>query len=731
MKSIAKYIFLVFSFLLLSKNAQSQSSVIDSLKKELFSHKKYDTTKVNLLNSLAYNYNDFDIDKAEEKVKEASLLAKKLNYSNGIARNYLVMSNIHITKAEYPEAFDNGLKALRVYEKMKDYSGIISSYGILARVSIYQNELAKSLEYYEKGLLLAKDKDNLKGEGAMLKGMGNVSLYKGDLDLALDFYQKSIVINKKINNKKEYLSALNNTAIIYNMQGRSLEALDYFNKCLVIHREDNNKQHIATTTLNLSSVYWERYQHEKALTLLQESLELSKELKDKRSTAKCLVNIGAVYMDLKEYPQALDYLNKAVSINRSINNKNGLINCHNQIGALYLLKQKPNVALTNFKTCLELSQSIENKVKICYSNIGLSEVYFVLKDYSKALSHGLEGKKTADELKLLPQQKEVTLILSKTYEALKKYEKSFIYFKLHKTYNDSIFNKENIEKITQLEYEYKYQQELESASNREIKLTKSVESTSLDLKKSQRNSLIAIIIILLVSILSASLIFYLKLRNSKAENQNILIEQKLLRSQMTPHFIFNSLSVLQGMILNKEEKKAVSYLSKFSKLLRIILENSRDKTVLLSQELIAIENYLALHNIEENEAYNYSLVVDKSIDILSFNIPPMLIQPFIENAIEHAFGTQKENRKIDIHLKFANSILICTISDNGIGIDTLIKKEKSQKKSLATTITSERLKILSKDFKMRGSMKIEDRVKFNEHGTIVTLVIPYKIEPAE
>ncbi len=197
---------------------------------------------------------------------------------------------------------------------------------------------------------------------------------------------------------------------------------------------------------------------------------------------------------------------------------------------------------------------------------------------------------------------------------------------------------------------------------------------------------------------------------------------------MTPHFIFNSLSVLQGMILNKEEKTAISYLSKFSKLLRIILENSREKTVLLSQELIAIENYLALHNIEENEAYKYTLVVDDTIDILSFNIPPMLIQPFIENAIEHAFGTRKDNRKIDIHLKFANSNLICTILDNGIGIDALVKKKNSQKKSLATTITSERLKILSKDFKMEGSMKIEDRINFNEQGTIVTLIIPYKTE---
>ena len=155
---------------------------------------------------------------------------------------------------------------------------------------------------------------------------------------------------------------------------------------------------------------------------------------------------------------------------------------------------------------------------------------------------------------------------------------------------------------------------------------------------------------LLVSILLGAIIFYQKYRNVKSKNKNIVTEQKLLRSQMTPHFIFNSLSVLQGMILNNEDKKAVSYLSKFSKLLRITLENSRDKTVLLSEEITAVENYLALQNLE-NEAYLYNINVDLTIDTTSFKIPPMLIQPFIENAIEHAFTSAEQDKKIEVHLK--------------------------------------------------------------------------------
>ncbi|WP_442265849.1 histidine kinase [Tenacibaculum sp. ZS6-P6] len=220
--------------------------------------------------------------------------------------------------------------------------------------------------------------------------------------------------------------------------------------------------------------------------------------------------------------------------------------------------------------------------------------------------------------------------------------------------------------------------------------------------------------------------FWLKLKNEKSKIKSAIIEQKLLRSQMTPHFIFNSLSILQGMILNKEDKKSISYLSKFSKLLRVILENSRDKTVLLSKELDALKNYISLQNLE-NENYEFTITVDSSLKEMAIKIPPMLIQPFVENAIEHAFTNLQENRQINIKLIYKERKLICTIIDNGIGIDSFQKKNFHDKKSLSTLITSERIKMLSKDFNMKSSITIEDRRKYNEQGTIVTIYIPYKL----
>ncbi len=703
----------------------SQEKVIDSLKNELLQHKKNDTIKVNLLNVLSSRYSSFDFNKSKEKAQEANSLAKKLNYKKGEARSFIRLSSNHQKKSELDEAEEDALKALKLYEEINNQDGVNASYINLGTVAYYKNDTDKALIYYKKVLNSSRKNGDLKQQASMLNNIGSISASKGNLDDALTFYKKSYALRELLGEKKLDLTALNNIGTICLNQSKFTEALKYFNQCLSIQRENNNKRGIARSTYNMSAVYYELKQYDKTLRYLEESLELNKELENRRQIASCLINIGAVYADLKEFSKALDFMTQSLIISKEINDKTELSAGNFQLGDLRLLMDQPKMALKNYKTCLELSLSTENKIYMCHAHIGLANAYVALKNYSKALYHALEGKKIAENLELLAQQKLASEVLATVYGKKSNYKKAFESHKQFKILNDSLFNKENIEKITQLEYEYKYKQQLDSASIRELQLTKTVTATNKDLEKSKQNYLWVIIAFLLVSIFLGAIIFYQKFRNIKSEAQNIVIEQKLLRSQMTPHFIFNSLSVLQGMILNKEDEKSVSYLSKFSKLLRITLENSRDKTVSLRKELKAIENYLALQNLENN-SYKYTVSVDNTIDRSLYKIPPMLIQPFVENAIEHAFINQKENKRIDVNLTYLDKNLICTITDNGIGIASSREDTNGHKKSLSTVITSDRLKILSKDFKMQGSVNIQDRQKDNEQGTKVTLVIPYK-----
>ncbi|MFY0713739.1 tetratricopeptide repeat protein [Seonamhaeicola sp. NFXS20] len=690
-------------------------------------HTKKDTVKVNLLIDLSKSYSTSDINQSNGKAQEAYDLAKELNYKKGAANSLLRLSNNALRNGERDNAENYTLKAFEICKELKDPDCIYASYTSLGKIAYLNGKFDKATDFYKTVLELSLKNGDSLVQANMYNHIGASRYRKGNFDEAIDLFKKAANISEQLGEEKLNLDILNNIGAICLNQGRYTEALAYFNKCLSIHTTNDNKEDIAVSSYNISAVYYELKQYDKTLDYLDIALNIYRELDDKKQISRTLINKGAVYADLKDFENALLYMTKSINLSKEINDKTELSGGNFQLGDLYFLMDQPINALKHYKACLEISESIGDKIYSCHAHIGLAKTYVSLKNYSNALIHAEKGKKIANELELLPQQILVYKTMATIYNAKGNYKKALESHQQFKLLNDSLFNKENIEKIAQLEYEYKYKQALDSASIRELKLTKTVMSTSQDLAKTKQNYLWAVIGILVISILSGSLVFYQKYKNVKVKNQNIITEQRLLRSQMTPHFIFNSLSVLQGMILNKEEKKSITYLSKFSKLLRLVLENSRDKIVPLIQELDAIDNYMILQNMDANTPYDYSLVVDENININLFLVPPMLIQPFIENVIEHAFTNDQEQCEIEIHLSFKNQKLSCTITDNGVGIDAMLQKTNKKKKSLATTITSERLNLLAKDFNMPGSVFVEDRKKYNEQGTKVTLIIPYKI----
>jgi len=672
MNFIKKSILPVLSFLLFAINLQAQNALIDSLKNELANHLQEDSTRVNLLNAIANKNYGRDQDQLKEYADEANALAIKIGFVKGEAKSWYFRALYYLTKRDLENALASINKSLSLEEKRGSKAGIARCYNTTGTIFRFEEDFEKSILFYDKAFKIEREIGNQIKAAGILSNIGAVRNTQGEFDEAERVLKESIAISDSLNEKKKALNSIANLALVYNQQGRHTEALGYYQRCLTGYRESGDKIFGAGLLINMSLVYSSIDEVDKALPFLEESLELSKEIGNDLYVSMALNGLGYVHRFKKEYDKALEYYNEGLAICKKINSNLGLQNCYTSLGMLHLEKEEFNLALERFKEALEVSEALGSKTGIAGSHTELGVIYYKLGNYE-----------------------------------------------------------ESFRKITQLEYEYKYKKELEDASLRESKLTETVNTTTQNLEKSQRNLLLGVIAFLLMTLILSAIIFFLKLRNAKAEAQNIITEQKLLRSQMTPHFVFNSLSVLQGMILNNEKKKSISYLSKFSKLLRITLENSREKTVPLQQELTAINNYLELQNLEVNEPYQYNISVDNNIETASFEIPPMLIQPFIENAIEHGFKNKKENKKIDVELKYSNKELSCKIIDNGIGIDTQKENEKQDKKSLATTITSERLKILSDDFQVEGAINIEDRNKYNEQGTIVTLVVPYKVNTAQ
>lgn len=375
-----------------------------------------------------------------------------------------------------------------------------------------------------------------------------------------------------------------------------------------------------------------------------------------------------------------------------------------------------NEALFYFKKSIAINKQKKIKSSIPYGNI--AEIYIEKKQWKLAKSYLDSSFKALNKKSQLTDRKYIYEKYFKLFVDQNKINQALVYLENIRRIDQKIFNKRINEKIVEIDNTYE----------RESNLKKEVKTIDNKLIRAQKQRLWITIGALLIILGLISTAFYYQYKNIKTAHQNVVTEQKLLRSQMTPHFIFNSLSVLQGMILNKEDHNAVRYLSKFSKLLRLILESSREKLVLLEEELRALQNYVDLQNMQAQHKFEFTINLDESLEEKEIYIPPMIIQPFVENTIEHGFKETIKNPKLIVNLSFQNEQLNCEILDNGVGFNPNKKSKNENKNSLATKITSERLEILSKELNTTPNLKIENRSKYNEQGTRVTLTLPYKYE---
>ncbi len=215
-----------------------------------------------------------------------------------------------------------------------------------------------------------------------------------------------------------------------------------------------------------------------------------------------------------------------------------------------------------------------------------------------------------------------------------------------------------------------------------------------------------------------------KLRFQKESMAN---ENRALRAQMNPHFIFNSLSSIQNLISSGKKEFAVKYLNKFSLIMRNLLESSFDTNIILSEEILLLEKYLQLEALRFNESFDYEITVDKELDPDAVEIPALLVQPFVENAIIHGLLNKPDgNKKLHIHFSKGEASVICTIEDNGIGRKASSERTsiyERKNKSRGIQVTKKRLELLNP--KQKDTILFTDKYDSdgNSEGTIVTIKI--------
>ena len=474
--------------------------------------------------------------------------------------------------------------------------------------------------------------------------------------------------------------------------------------------------------MNIGAVYFELENEEKAIEFLKIALGIAIEVNAVNVLGDLYNNIGLAY-NTSDKNQSLNYLKKALEIYKSSNQTIEIASTLNNIGRILADQKKFLEADRYYKESLKMSEGLNNKIgmaKILY-NMGLmysqtNNNYESIISLRKAFDY---AKETNDKSDLA----EICLLLSKDYEKDNDHKNALNLYKFYVATKDSILNEQTVNTINKLQTQYETKEK-----EKEITLLQKdneLQQATIGKQNQFRNFLI--IGFLLFSIVSYLLYNRFRLKQKYATEKNkLVLEQKVLRSQMNPHFIFNSLNSIANFITENNPVVAVQYLTKFSKLMRMILEYSQEEKITVEKEAELLQYYLSLEQLRFKNKFNFTINVDPSIED-DVTIPPMLLQPQVENAILHGIAPKDGNGNINISFKMKDDdTLICQVEDDGVGRKREIPNELKQHKSFAMKITQKRLADLGKNRSLDKKMEVIDLrdESGNALGTKVIINVP-------
>jgi len=562
----------------------------------------------------------------------------------------------------------------------------------LAGLYADQGDMKKALDCGINASLISERLFYPSGLAKAYSNLANTYYLQGDYANALYYYAHSLDFTQRIGNKSGAAAIITNMGLIYDAEGKLPDALANFFKALKLAEEANDKRLIAMCTGNIGDAYLYQDDYPQALLYFLKSFKLYETIGNKNGETYNLECIGNVYFKKRDYPKALDYYRRALKISEEINDKRSMSSALGNIGRVYAADSNYKQAMNYFNSVLEQSEKMGNEAEVAKYVYNIGQVYLEL--YAK------------------------TGQWQKAYQSYKKYTGS----------KDSLFNADKSKQLGKLEakFEDDKQLTLQRAEEEKNKALSEAES------KKQR------IILLLVATIAGSiaLIALLILRlwrttrkeKLNIEKQKIAMELKALRAQMNPHFIFNAINSIQHFILNNDSKAAHLHLSKFSQLIRKVLENSRFESIPLAEEIRMLELYLELESLRFSSKFHYQISVDSSIDSENVLISPLIIQPFVENAIWHGLMHLKDKQgEVLIKFEKINGSLKCTINDNGIGRKRSMELKKgTMHESMGLSIAKERLQIVNMLNKAKTSIVLIDKTNNDgtPSGTIVELFMP-------
>ncbi|MGN6532006.1 MAG: tetratricopeptide repeat-containing sensor histidine kinase [Ginsengibacter sp.] len=704
--------FIAFYLVISSSLCFAQREEIDSLRKILPALK--DSARIDGMNALSYQYIRLLIrDSAEYFQQKSSLESKKLNYIHGIAESVSNQSGI----IEY---FDNDFvksetlarESIDLFEKTNNKNGIENAYNNLSFAVFSESKYDETYQIakrrYEKAVI-AKDTPIMYD---VLGSMGVTHLQEGNYDSSFYFYQKSHELAIDYKNKVWISDDLTGLGSLYRAIGDYNTALNYYRQ---IFQTDTRET--IQSRIDGSFETWTRMEFAELFSLLHQydSAWYYYHLFDTTKITE---------KDLRVY----------------------LVST----GETYLLQKNYEKALQNFLRGLAMHRKLNDRNEIKRVLLDIAKTYLALNDNKAALQYAREGLDLSLETKSRQFIRDGYQILYSIYDRLHETDSAYFYYKKYIAIKDSVVSDQTKGRFAA----YKYEQRINLINNEKLISEQQLKIQQQKLSQSSFQKKILSIGVICLMIISGIIFRTIILRRKNEKNLRELAENELqiqklesqkklsqlemhaLRSQMNPHFISNSLSAINLFILENNRLQASEYLAKFARLIRLILQNSQEAFIPLERELEALQLYLELESLRFENKFTYKINTNDLLDISVITVPPLIIQPYVENAIWHGLMHKKESGHLDIDLYTKGEFLFCKITDDGIGrkkAAELKSKSALSYKSMGMTITADRIAILQQQDQLGAHIVINDLVLADGSaaGTEVVIKIPFNNDQSD
>jgi tetratricopeptide (TPR) repeat protein len=691
-------LFFVVQFIFLV-NCFAQKETIDSLKRVLPLLRN--SARVDCLNSLGGAYLELNNDTAAYYAALAYTEAVKINYIHGIAESLSYKGEIEDLSDNFPAGEKLSREAINWYKKTPNKKRLADTYLKLGYSMYAQSFFTESIKNFDTGYEWFKKNDDALGMNWALLLAGLAYDECGNYEKAFEFERKSLAMAIQNNNDALRRGQLAHIAELFRRVEDFKTALEYYRQAFQNLTPDtifNNSDFDISQVLSFTELFSLQHQFDSAKYYYGFA-----DTSNQRVLRFYLVSAGENYFLQKQYGEALPNLLRGLYYHKQSNDRNQVM-----------------------RTLLDIAKT--------YSALGNNDSAFI---------NAIESLNIATQTGARQFIRDACEILSSTYDHWHQTDSAYFYYRKYVSEKDLIAADILKGKFAA----YNYEQKIALLDKEKLLQKQKINKAALE-----RNLLLAgiaaIIIVGIILLRNITLkrkneshlrkiaenelqLEKLESERTKAElhQQATELEIQILRAQMNPHFIFNSLNSINLFILQNNKHLASEYLSKFSRLIRLILQNSQAALIPLESELETLQLYLELEALRFDHHFNYKINVDEDIDTTLLKVPPLIIQPYAENAIWHGLMLKEEKGHLEIWLLEEDDVLLCKITDDGIGrkkAKELKSKSASAHKSMGMRITAERIAMVQQKKQLDTYITINDLILADGSaaGTEVTLKIP-------